>query len=309
MGLLRRVGGGVAAGLLLLFVVSAFFPVLNPFAGAATTTSTTSTTTPPAGCTSQLHFYATDVSSNFNGPPVIQTDVPGQEAELHTRRCADPALVVEHAHVNQLPGFAELNGDQQFADKVRELAWNHELWGQTIKQLEDKEATAVASDETMSGSYDTLYMLDGVTDVPLIRKAQPDRPSFAVLRFTYADGSVVNFKLDCGFQPVGQFPNVPPVETPPPPHVPPPPSTTTTVCIPNGHENCGKDASTSPSTSIVVTCPDGWHLPRGGTSVSDCVKDVVITTTTTTAPAPPTTVSPPVTPPNTSPPTTGVQPH
>lgn len=265
--------GGVLL-LVLLYAVPVVRRVIDPPPAGASTT-----------CGQQLHFYAEDVKNNFNGP-AVDPQVDKAALELHARRCADPALVVEHGIVNQLPGFAELKGDEQITSKTRELRDNPDAWRDTVKQLEDKEKTAIAvSTEIMSGHYDTFYMIDGVTDVPLIRKDDPDREAFEVLRFTYADGSEVNYKLDCGFQPVGLFPNVPPVDQPPPPNQPPPTTpprvTTTTTTQPELITIC------RPGVGIITIRRD--QLQEGDTThLSKC-------TPPTTAAAPPTTTAPPAT--------------
>lgn len=232
-------------------------------------------------CATSVHFYSMDVENNFFGP-ASDGDVDAQKKELHTRRCQDPALTTAHAHTWNMSGFAELNGDEQFAAKTRELIADPVLWRTTVKAIEDQENGSVATIETMSGSYETLYMLDGVTDVPLIRKAEPDRPEFQVIRFS-SIGGTVNFKLDCGFQPVGQFPNIPPVDAPPPPHQPPPgppptiPSTTTT-------KPGETTTTTTPETTTTTVCLSGKCVPP------------------TTKAAPPTTQAPPPTSPTTLPP-------
>lgn len=218
----KRLGGALAVLLLLFLIVGGVAEVVKgpPDAGA-------DDNPPPAPqeCASQVHFFAVDTPNNFFGP-ASDGDVTKQKAELKYRRCLDPSLVVAHAHTWGIPGFAELNGDEQFAQKTRDLINDREAWRFVVSVMEELEAASQASFESMSGPYQTLYMLDGLTDVPLIRKAAPDRPSFEVIRFVHPDGRVVNLKLDCGFQPVAQdFPGIPPVEAAPPSGQPAPPST------------------------------------------------------------------------------------
>lgn len=259
------------------------------------------------GCATSVHFYSYDVENNFFGP-ASDGDVDTQIKELHTRRCQDPALTVAHAHVWSVPGFAELNGDEQFAAKTRELISSPDLWRTTVKGMEELEAGSTASIETMSGSYETLYMLDGVTDVPLIRKAAPDKPDFQVIRFN--TGVVeVSFKLDCGFQPVAQeFPGIPPVDAPPPPHQPPPgppptipPTTNTTVP--------GETTTTTvPDQTTTTTVPGCGRKNVWDPQKQQCVPAL---NGGTTIPPPPTTApgsttpttmwTPPTAPPDTAP--------
>jgi hypothetical protein len=219
---------------------------------------------PTADCATTVHFFSQDVGNNFFGP-AADGNVDGLKKELHNRRCQDPALTVAHANVEGLPDYVGLQGDDQFAAKTRELIADQNLWRATVAVLESKENSAKAEVVTMSGSYQTLYMLNGVTDVPLIRKASPDRPEFAVLRFTGSNGFLVNFKLDCGFQPVAQeFPGIPSVPPGTPNQPTPGPSPTPT---------------TPPTTA--PPCPSG-----------KCVPPV-------TTPPPPTTTPPPATTPTT----------
>ncbi len=254
---------GIAAGALLLLLLLAFPSIKGLVIDEAGADEATE-------CGSELHFYSADVDNNFNGPSA-DGNVEEVLEELHNRRCADPALVVEHAHVNQLPGFAELSGDEQLTGKIRELRDNPELWRSTVTLLEDREATAnkvdgkVGSIATMSGSYETMYMIDGATDVPLIRKDQPDRPEFKVLRFTYADGTEVNYKLDCGYQPVAQeFPNVPPVNNPPPTNQPPP-------TVPPCKVNCSPPPCRENCTPTTV-CPPPADVPADKWDNVNCKK-------------------------------------
>lgn len=282
---LMSLGGG-ATGILLLLLL-----VLGVTTRQTTTAQPPTPPTPPEGCATQVHFFSTDMENNFFGP-AAEGGVEELKGELRNRRCVDPALTVAHAHVEGLPGFAELNGDDQFAGKIRELIANPELWRATVGQVEEKETGATATVETMSGSYETLYMLDGVTDVPLIRKDQPDRPDFAVLRFAYPDGATVNYKLDCGFQPVGQFPGVPHVSVPlpggqPPPGPPlvPPGTTPPTTEKPELSFDCQQNG---------VGCPPGVN-PAWVQPVQDNTTSGVNTGPTPGAPAeePPPAVRPP----------------
>ncbi len=215
-----------------------------------------------SGCTEQVHFYTEDIDQNFFGPAVEASVDPAVE-ELNVRWCADPALVVAHAHVMGLSGFAELNGDDQLRAKVRELIDNRDLWLDTIEQLK----SLVEADDTnlsiatMSGSYETLYMIARDGEVPLVRKAAPDRPEFQVLRVTLVDGRVFDLKLDCGFQPVAQeFPNIPPMPpvvppTTPPTTVPPTTTTTTQVCPPDMPHGTWPICKDDPSEDVLLN-PD-----------------------------------------------------
>ena len=267
---------GAAAALLIVLLVSSH----------AITSSAASTkkATPPKDCTIQVQYFVT--AEHFFGPPVTQSDVAGQLIELHNRRCLDPALVTAHAWGENLPGFVGLNADQ-LTLKTDELAGNSKLWMATIRALEKHEKEAVSvRDTTLSGPYQTLYMVAQPTGAPLIRAASPDRPSFEVLEFTW-DKSVFDMKLSCGFQNVAQtFVGIPPLNSPPNVGTTPgtsPPGGTTPHTVPS------TTPTTTPGTTpTTVACPPGQEGPHG-----KCIPP-------TTVPAPPVT-SPPATTPTTKP--------
>ncbi len=221
----KRVTAAGAAGAAMMLCLFAL--ILGVFPGISVADNPNPPGTPTADvCASSVHFYANDAptGSNFFGP-AADGNVGQLKEELHTRRCADPALVVAHAHTWGIPGFTELSGDEAFAAKTRAVASKPPVWRAIVAQMEALESGSIASVEMMSGPYETLYMLTGVTDVPSIRKAAPDRPEFAVIRFSRPDGYTVDLKIDCGFQPVAQeFPGIPPVSSPPPSGPPPTPS-------------------------------------------------------------------------------------
>ncbi len=208
---------------------------------------------PPAGdCTSNVHYYRYDVSVDNNGP-AAPTEVDAAKAELHTRRCSDPALVAQHASY-QSGSFA---GTQALLDVTNGYVNDRASWANAVGIMEAAEAKCSASVETMSGEYKTMYM-KGTQPVPSSYPADPDRPSYQVLRFSCPDGSQWDYKLDCGFQPVGQFP--PPPEGTPPPAPPTggPTPTPPPVCT----RNCGPTPTTTPPTTTPPTTT-GCTVPQG----------------------------------------------
>jgi hypothetical protein len=224
---LAAIGGGV----LVVILITLLVPSIRD--------SVTGEPPKTKACGQDVHFYSLDADGNRFGP-AASGEVVELKDELHDRRCADPALTVAHAHVWGIPGFGALQGDAAFTAAYADLVEHPAKWRKVIRAVEALEKESSASVETMRGSYQTLYMLDTQYG-PLIRQDSVDRPSFRVLRFFAEGGRVVNFKLDCGFQPVQQeFPGVPPVDEPPPEGPPPtttpttaPPSTTTTT-VPEG---------------------------------------------------------------------------
>lgn len=235
---------------------------VNLFGGNANAAST--------GCaTNNVHYYAKDVeSSHFFGPAVTQTTVADQKTELHNRRSCDPALTVAHAYGENVDGYGSLTADQLTA-KANQLAADKTAWAKLITDLDTNEAKATATDATMSGSYQTLYMVTQSSGAPLIRHWSTDRPTFPVLRFTWPNGSVFNMKLTCGFQNVAQtFPGIPPLQPQPKPSPSQPPvKYCTEVHIPvppNGL--CPKNPKKDPQSQGNVPTQDVKKSPSSDNS-------------------------------------------
>jgi len=240
----RLLFGGIAAAIVALLVI---IPIVGSVASPRTPP-----TPPPAGdCASTVDYYRYKVDVDNNGP-AAPTEVDAAKAELHARRCTDPALVAQHASY-QSGSFA---GTQALLDVTNGYVNDRSSWVNAVAIMEAAEAQCSASVVEMSGPYKTMYM-QGTQPVPSSYPADPDRPSYLVLRFSCPNGSEWNYKLDCGFQPVGQFP--PPPETPAPPasstpscsvNCGPPPSTCTYNCV-----STTIPPTTTPPTTPPVTCP------------------------------------------------------
>lgn len=194
--------------------------------------------TPTKGwCGKTVHFYRHDLPAEIEqfGPGASSADVEHLLRELHFRRCTDPALTVAHRWYQQ--GNNSSTGDR--VGQTLELMRNRSAWELNVLALESREEKAVKVEVVnMSDSYQTMYMTD--TTPPEIFQAIVDRPSYRVLRFTYEDGTVENYKLDCGFQPVAQS-----FLKPKPPATPTTriPTTTTRVC---GNLCKGADVTPAP---------------------------------------------------------------
>ena len=198
----NRMAGGMLIPLLLFLVVGVGKVVVDdPPAGGNTTT------TVPAACPGAVHYFRHDlpVEVNHFGPAAPDNDVNAALAELHNRRCVDPALTVAHRQYQA----RNYTSPEERLFQTEGLANNPEAWALNVLALEEREAIAVKVEVVdMTESYQTLYMVD--TPVPTIYQDVVDRPKYKVIRFTYADGSVDNLKLDCGFQPVEPiFPGIP----------------------------------------------------------------------------------------------------
>lgn len=187
---------GVLVALLLVFLS---FEILVPPPGD---------TTPPPNqeeCGSVTEFFANSApeGSNHFGSAAPES-LNEARAELHRRRCADPALVVAHSEY-QARSYSSPEERVAKTNSLREPSARREA----VKALETREAKAeVVEIVTMEGSYQTLYMVPG--NPPEIFVGGAGAPQFHVLRFTFADGSWDAYKLDCGYQPVEQeFPGIP----------------------------------------------------------------------------------------------------
>ncbi len=264
---------------------------------------TTPTTTAAPSCVTPFHFYTYDSGTPEGsfGPPVESTDVTAVRGEAHTRRANDALLLATN--------IANWNGEQMTPDSLRAQAQafieNPQSWCDALTLLEVGENTCSASIAQMGGHYKTLGMQRGASAdvIPWVYKADPDRPSFAVLRFDCAGGKQINLKLDCGFQPVAQdFPGLPGKPTGPPPTSPPVtrPPTNSTVPTPTTRVTV---PPTSPPTTGCPTGPNGCKDPNdginhdpGACSLGDCGPRPVDPTPPPADPVQPTaTVAPPAT--------------
>jgi hypothetical protein len=230
-------------GALTLFVVLLLIaPMVINVEGTTAQPPTPPTTAAAAPCAETVNYFAYEVAPNFFGPASSFETVQTQRDELHRRRCQDPALLV--SHIQYWNGV--FSTPEQRQAEVESLLANRQAWRDAVTMLEVGETThCTASLATMSGAYNTLYMVKGAdaNQIPAIYQTTPDRPEFAVLRFDCDTGKQFNYKLDCGFQPVDtNFPGVPgPPETPPVTTTGPPvsvtrpvPNTTIPVCPPQG---------------------------------------------------------------------------
>ena len=189
----KRTLFGVMGGF--IFVLFFLLFLLGGNGQATPTTTTTTTALPPGECTSQVHYYRHDLAPSVNhfGPSAPDGDVAQVLADLHSRRCADPALTVAHRQYSE----RQYTSPEERLAQTEAIVANREAWALNVFALEGREATAVKVEIVkMSEPYRTLYMID--TPIPGIYQDAVDRPEYRVLRFTYADGTQDNFKLDCG---------------------------------------------------------------------------------------------------------------
>lgn len=298
--------GAVAA--LAVLLLAGFFVSVRTDMEAGGTPNPPTTSVPPGDpspeCGEESGFLAYFATGNRFGPPVTATDTDEILAQLHRERCLDSAKTVAH---DEYADRAYTSPEER-ARRTRELRDNPGLRAAKVKELEDKEATAVKVEvTTLSNRYQTMYMVTEGHDVPYIYATSADRPTFQVLKFTYADGTWDAYKLDCDFQPVAtSFPGLPtgppapPAEpvTPPPGETPPPPSE-------GGKDHRRSPVSDDPNDACEACRPNTPEPerptqtvphnpnPEGGAGPSDSGEGATATTQPSTTVAPP--IAPPVT--------------
>jgi hypothetical protein len=256
----------------------------------------------PICATSSVYFadYATP-GSNDMGPAAIVSSPQDAVDQMHTTRCYDPTELTIHAQAEQIPGFVGLDSAQLRAKSLQVQA-DPTLWRTTVQEMNNKEAGATASIITMSGPYQTYAEVPQTGTMPLIVKVSITRPSFVVLRMVFKDGLVVNFKLDCHFQPVSQtLPNVSPVPAVLP-SAPAPAVLPTLTCYQLG--NCYVPPPAQPTTTTTTVKPTTTTTTGKPTTTTTVKPTTTTTTPSTTPPTTPPTTTPPTTPPTTTPTTT-----
>lgn len=151
-----------------------------------------------------VHLYFFDEGKQTGGSfgtPVVNT--AGDQAtfdELHERRACDPYLAAAHAEDY---GLIPAGSKNQFAARFNASA---SLWGQYNAQMEkmDNERRSATIIDTPAGSASwymaarpdgTIWIHDGFTAF--------DGHSLVI---TFADGSTVTLRLECGFQPIFDTP-------------------------------------------------------------------------------------------------------
>ena len=241
-----------------------------------------------------LAYDSATMGQNF-GPPSTATNVAAVQADLHVRRCSDPALTVAHAAYYEVDGLSLPMTQLQFQAAVQdELQHPTVVWRNRVRAIEAYEASASSLSLSQStANYQTLYFQKGASAWVIPQLASSTMIRMPATVFVIRHGSVVKeLKLNCGYQPHDIFPNgviTPPVS--PPPVVPP-----THSCPPQWPYGTWPICKDGPS-----------HDPLVNPDVPDQVKGP---STGVTGPATPPVDSPcgfatcPSTPPPTAPPTT-----
>lgn len=197
-------------------------------------------------CTSQVYYFRYDSGTKGNnfGPNADKGTLAAATAELHRRRCIDPALTASHwATVGKI-AFTAID-----ATTVR-FAQNPSQWLSAIQTLEKIEAAGKPQLKTLSGSYWSLYMIKAPNGGVSVRQDFTLNGTAKVYAFKL-NGREIYWQLFCGFQPRQQqsFPGIPRIGVPFKPGTPTSP--------PCSH-NCGPP----PGCKVKCkppTCPPGQH--------------------------------------------------
>lgn len=183
-----------------------------PEAGADETTTTTAAT----GCGSSPTFFARDTAGNQFGPPAPQdpANVAATQADFASRRCQDAALLVADSEYL----FNEFSDPETRVQRTIDLMADPAAWSLAETRFQNRLNEAVKVEIVqMSGRYQTMDMVDQDRMIPEIYQIPVEASPFWVLRYTFPGGSVANFKLNCGYQPVAQeFPPSVPGKAPAP---------------------------------------------------------------------------------------------
>jgi hypothetical protein len=289
------------ASLLLLSLLA--FPVVKlvadpgpPDAGAdETTTTIVAAPAPAGGCGTNQVFFARETSGNQFGPaaPEDPANVAATQADFAARRCQDAALLVANSEYL----FNEFSDPATRVQKTIDLMANPDAWVLTEIRFQNRlnEVEKVEITE-MSGPYQTMDMVDQGRTIPEVYQIPVEAAPFKVIRYTFPDGKVKNFKLNCGFQPVEQEfpPSVPGVGAPPAPNQPaappapappgqpgkptttqPTPTTPTTVPKCSGSGTCGTPHSGPDSIVPEPLPPTPGYTPGGAESSASDPNDGV----------------------------------
>jgi|GEM_PF-5444786 len=254
----------IAAGLVLIAptVVRAII-IDDPVAATPTTPTTTQTPGPaaPTGCGSDPQFLARLATGNQFGPAAPE-EVTAAQAEFAARRCSTDAALQVATSEYLISGFSD---PATRVAKTTELLGDPAKWQASEDSVVAKLATAKAEIATMSGSYKTLDMVDQGRIIPEIYAVPVDAAPFKVLRYTWPDGTVKQFKLNCGYQPVEQsFPKTVPTKPTQPsntqPKEMPKPKPSPTTTQPPGTTIPGTTAppATQPPTTIPSSPTTTW---------------------------------------------------
>ncbi len=239
----RRLGVGFVVSLIVVLLAAIIGVSNDPPVGAANDVCKD-----VEGSTTLFNQQTSDLAFG----PAVPTEATQAKAELHKRRCLDPALTTADAIDAGFENFPFPSSDDEWDAQWRGLNGDRELWLKTIEKLESQEATASAEVVDHPHSYHTMWFLDGPPTaygaMPYLRQGTGHAAEAGlVLKFTFPDGSVRMYRLSCGFQPVRDtpFPKIPPPEVPPSTTVP-----STTV-----------PGTTVPGTTVPGTTVPGTTVP------------------------------------------------
>ena len=153
--------------------------------------------------------YGTD--ARFNADGTTRT-IEEQLAEFHVRRCHDPLRTAADLAYTGVIQYSVANIE---AEHQRLLA-DRDAWREAVATLEAKEATAISvTNTTMVAGTPSLYMKPNANGGIDVLQGFTTYEGTA-LTFTFADGTVFRYRLNCGYQPdiPTWYPPLPPICTP-----------------------------------------------------------------------------------------------
>jgi hypothetical protein len=152
------------------------------------------------GCAIQVHYYTADPVKEVPyafGPAVPRTTIDEIRQEHHDRRCVDPLnLAADEAYA----GFIGSTPEAIEAEHQRLLA-DRGAWRAAVKALETKEATATSvTIEPMDAGTPSFYMKPNSAGGYDVLQGFTSIKGWG-LTYRFADGTKLQYRLECGFQP------------------------------------------------------------------------------------------------------------
>lgn len=216
------IGGAFTIVLLLTLL----FPGMTPWSPAVANTDPGGNI--PGICST--HYYALDAgkeSTNAFGPPITARDEATIKAQLNERRLCgsdltgDPTLTAAHYAAWSVAGLTAQKVDYAGIDAFSaKLVADYPMWVSVVSEMTALESASAFSVKTVPAGSASLYMVPNGAGGVTTHQGVTSKPGTAVV-FTHGS-TVVELRLDCGFQNIREtFPGVPMVppgspETPPP---------------------------------------------------------------------------------------------
>jgi hypothetical protein len=151
-----------------------------------------------------MHLYFFDegkrTGASFGTPVSDTSGGEGTFAELHERRSCDPYLTAAHAEAE---GIIPPGTKNQYAARFIASA---SLWGQTIAQLEEKEAGRITASVVFIPAGSWSWCMSARPDGTIVMYDCTTAEDGFGLLIEFPDGTSVLLRFECGFQPVFETP-------------------------------------------------------------------------------------------------------